>query len=108
MNGIMVCLATGILFLTVVSIFPAMAHPPGDMHNPDRIVSVLKERMQLTDEQTEKLRVIFEEQDKEMKSLFEKFHERRRSEESNMRNEMDTVRKKAETKLLCSALMQQK
>jgi len=99
MNSLVVCFVTGVLFLTITSVSPAMAHPPGDMHNPDRIVSVLKERLHLTDKQTEKIRVIFKEQDEKMKVLFEKDRERRRSEESAVRDEIDTVRKDVETQL---------
>ena len=100
MNGSMIiCFIVGVIFMTVMSISPLMAHPPKDRPDPGRMISVLKDRLQLTDEQAEKMQAIFEEQDKKMRALFEKFHDKRRREESNMRKEMDATHSEMETKI---------
>lgn len=99
MNGVAVCIVAGVFFMIVMYTSLAIAQPPRDRHDPDRIMSVLEDRLQLTDEQTEKIRVIFEEQDKKMKSLFEKDRERQRDEMTSMRDQMDTMQKEIEAQL---------
>lgn len=99
MNGMLIGFVAGALLLAVMIVSPASAHPPRDSHDPERMISVLKERLGLTEEQAEKIRAIFEEKDQKMRAIFEKYHEQRRSEESAMRKEMDTMQKGEETRI---------
>ncbi|QTA90466.1 hypothetical protein [Desulfonema magnum] len=71
----------------------------GTERNPDQIMSVLKDRLSLTEEQEAQVRPIMEEQIEKQRALFEKYRGKGRADRRTMRDEMQKNQEDTEKRL---------
>lgn len=87
--------AFAILLGGVLMLSPAQAEPRGEPQreiSPEVAVCVLKDRLDLTDEQADAIKPIIEESMSKRREIFEKYSDQRRETRKDMRSEMQELR----------------
>lgn len=93
----LICFIVGLLLISFTYFSPAMAYRGNCAKDPDQIISTLKERLELTEDQAAQIRPIIENKIKKQQELFETFKLQGREGRRALRNEMQAINKDTET-----------
>ncbi|GBC63289.1 hypothetical protein DENIS_4283 [Desulfonema ishimotonii] len=88
-----------IFCVTTLSTASAMSHGKMRKKNPEQIVSEMKTRLSLTDDQAEKILPVIESQTEKGQALFEKARSQGREGRKAMRSEMQALARDTEEQL---------